>query len=352
MKTRILIIEDNVDIRESSAEILELSGYGVMQAPDGKVGVDLALQHVPDLILCDIMMPEMDGFGVLYLLRKNPETATIPFIFLTAKAERVDIRKGMEMGADDYLTKPFDDMELLVAVESRLTKKQQQQDFYSQPLASLGQLAASTGGLIQLQETIAGLKVRQVKKDQFLYQEEDAPKGIFLVVSGRFKTSRTADDGRELITGLYTKEDYLGIEAVLLGEPYSDNASAMENSSCCLLPKETVDAFLARFTDIGQKFIQLLSQNIREKEAQLLQLAYNSVRKRLADVLLTLAKQQPQDVAPECLHVSREDMASMAGMATETVSRILSDFTTEKLILKKGRSIQILDLPRLAYMKN
>ncbi|WP_192823461.1 response regulator [Rufibacter sp. LB8] len=352
MKTRILIIEDNLDIRESSAEILELSGYDVMQAPDGKVGVDLALQHLPDLILCDIMMPEMDGFGVLYLLRKNQATATIPFIFLTAKAERVDIRKGMEMGADDYLTKPFDDMELLVAVESRLTKKQQLQDFYSQPLENLGNLAASTGGLDQLQQTIAGLKVRQVKKDQFLFQEEDTAKGIYLVVSGRFKTSKTADDGRELITGLFSKDEYLGIEAALLSEPYTDNAVAMENSAVCLLTKETVEAFLARFTDIGQKFIQILSQNIREKEARLLHMAYHSVRKRMADVLLTLVKQQPAENAQECLQVSREDMASMAGMATETVSRILSDFTQEKLILKKGRLIQILDLARLTNMKN
>ncbi|AMM51588.1 transcriptional regulator [Rufibacter sp. DG15C] len=352
MKKRILIIEDNVDIRESSTEILELSGYEVLAASDGRAGVDLALDQVPDLILCDIMMPEMDGIGVLYLLHKNPVTANIPFVFLTAKAERVDIRKGMEMGADDYLTKPFDDMELLVAVESQLAKKQQQQAFYSQPIGNIDSLAGGSDGLTQLKNTIAGLKVRQVKKDQSIYQEEDHAKGIYLVMSGRFKTSQTAEDGRELITGLFTQSDYMGIEALLLGEPYTDNATAMENSSMCLLTKETVDSFLARFTDIGQKFIQLLSQNIREKETQLLQMAYHSVRKRMANVLVSLAQDQPKLLVQDGLQVSREDMASMAGMANETVSRILSDFTTEKLILKKGRLIQILDLPRLTNMKN
>ena len=124
MKIKILIIEDNNDIRESTAEILELTGYEVLQASHGKSGVELAQQHNPDLILCDIMMPELDGYGVLYMLSKNPDTATIPFIFLTAKAERLDFRKGMEMGADDYLTKPYDDIELLNAIEIRLQKKE------------------------------------------------------------------------------------------------------------------------------------------------------------------------------------------------------------------------------------
>ncbi|MCL8000556.1 response regulator, partial [Brucella sp. 21LCYQ03] len=108
---KVLIIEDHVEIRESTAEILELTGhYHVLTAAHGREGVDLALAQVPDLILCDIMMPELDGYGVLYMLGKYPATKNIPFIFLTARTERADIRKAMEMGADDYLTKPFDDV--------------------------------------------------------------------------------------------------------------------------------------------------------------------------------------------------------------------------------------------------
>ena len=121
MKT-ILLIEDNKDIRENTAEILELSNYEVLTAENGKIGVELALKQPPDLIICDIMMPVMDGYGVLHSLGKNKETAAIPFIFLTAKTERTDMRKGMEMGADDYITKPFEEIELLNAVEARLKK--------------------------------------------------------------------------------------------------------------------------------------------------------------------------------------------------------------------------------------
>lgn len=123
-KKTILIIEDNTDIREGTTEILELTGrYHVLSAENGRTGVDLAIAHLPDLILCDIMMPELDGYGVLYILSKHEETAHIPFIFLTAKAERSDMRKAMELGADDYLTKPFDDVELLNAIDVRFKKE-------------------------------------------------------------------------------------------------------------------------------------------------------------------------------------------------------------------------------------
>ena len=118
----ILIIDDNEDIRENTAEILSLGGYKTITAENGKKGVEAALSERPDLIVCDIMMPELDGYGVLHLLRKNPDTENIPLIFLTAKAERSDLRKGMEMGADDYVTKPFEEIELMNAIESRLKK--------------------------------------------------------------------------------------------------------------------------------------------------------------------------------------------------------------------------------------
>jgi CheY-like chemotaxis protein len=104
---KILLIEDNPDMRENTLEILQFAGYDVVTAVDGKDGVQRAREHRPDLILCDIMMPEMDGYGVLFLLNRDPQTAGIPFIFLTAKADKSEIRKGMNLGADDYLTSPM-----------------------------------------------------------------------------------------------------------------------------------------------------------------------------------------------------------------------------------------------------
>src|SRR5215212_1647528 len=119
---KILVIDDSTEIRENTAEIISLAGYNVYTAENGRKGVEVALKEIPDLIICDIMMPELDGYGVLHLVKKNSVTEHIPFIFLTAKTERTDFRKGMEMGADDYITKPFDDLELLRAIEMRLKK--------------------------------------------------------------------------------------------------------------------------------------------------------------------------------------------------------------------------------------
>ncbi len=151
---KILLIEDNPDIRENTSEILELDGYEVLTAENGKIGVDLAIKEIPDLIICDIMMPVLDGYGVLHLLSKNKETTDIPFIFLTAKAERSDFRKGMEMGADDYITKPFDDVELLSAIESRLRKKEVIKKSYNQDISGLDQLISDSAGDIELKKLL------------------------------------------------------------------------------------------------------------------------------------------------------------------------------------------------------
>jgi CRP-like cAMP-binding protein/CheY-like chemotaxis protein len=349
MNKQVLIIEDNNDIRESIVEILQLADFTVLQASNGKLGVELALAHKPDIILCDIMMPELDGYGVLYMLHKNPETAAIPFIFLTAKAERVDLRKGMEMGADDYLTKPFDDIELLTAIDSRLKKKELQQNFYSQSLDRLNTLIAKNGGLAELRKVIAERKSRQLKKNQVIYYEGDKGNGLYIVLSGKVKTMKLAEDGRELMTGIYATDDYLGVNAMLAGEPYSDTATTLEDTQLCLIPKEQLDELINQYPEVAREFITLLANNVRDKEDQLLQLAYQSVRKRMAGALLRLQKQQNN---AESIKISREDMAAMAGMATETVSRTLTDFKDEGLIEKKGSVITIIDEKRLQKMKN
>jgi CRP-like cAMP-binding protein/CheY-like chemotaxis protein len=349
MNKQVLIIEDNDDIRENVVEILELADFSVLQASNGKTGVDLAIKNIPDIILCDIMMPELDGYGVLYMLNKNPQTAAIPFIFLTAKAERVDLRKGMEMGADDYLTKPFDDMELLNAIETRLKKKGAQQNQYSNPLERINSLLSKNTGLVELNRIIAERKTRQFKKNQVIYYDGDKGNGLYLVLSGKIKTLKLAEDGRELMTGIYTTNDYLGVNAMLSNEPYADTATALEDSQLCLIPKEQVDELINHYPDVARQFINILANDVRDKEERLLHLAYNSVRKRMAESLLRLYKQSNNQ---EGFKISREDLAAMAGMATETVSRTLTDFKEEGLIEKKGSLIAIKDEKRLAKMKN
>ena len=120
----ILIIEDNIDVRENTADLLELANYKVATAENGKIGVEMVKKLQPDVILCDIMMPELDGYGVLQKLSENAKTASIPFIFLTAKTEKFEQQKGMNLGADYYLTKPFNEHELLTSIETILKKQE------------------------------------------------------------------------------------------------------------------------------------------------------------------------------------------------------------------------------------
>jgi len=347
---KVLIIDDNDDIRENVVETLKLAGYLSCSASNGKVGVEMALKEIPDLILCDIMMPELDGYAVLLMLSKQAATSTIPFIFLTAKAEHLDQRKGMDLGADDYIIKPFNGAELLNSIERRLSKKEAQETFYSSSFDQLGELVSKSDGLNELKEIIRNRKTRLLKKNQVVYYEGDPCPGLYLVLSGKIKTFKQTEEGRELITGFYSADKYLGINSSLCGSAYIDSAAAIESSALCLIPTSVLEELLNKYPQLGRSFIKLLSDDIREKEEQLLQLAYASVRKKMAEVILRL--QRRLKISTLQVNISREDLAAMSGMATETVSRTLSDFIHEGIITKDGNIITIINLQRLALMKN
>jgi len=350
-KKNILIIEDNFEIREGTAEILELTGnYNISTAENGKIGVEMAIANPPDLVLCDIMMPELDGYGVLYMLSKHEETATIPFIFLTAKSERIDMRKAMEMGADDYLTKPFDDVELLNAIESRLKKRSQ----------VVAKSSTSNEGLhlsdeeqhLLLKELIDTSRIKTFKKKQPVYEKGDNPIFVYYLVSGKVRSFLSYSDGRELSTDIYVGHDFFGYEAVLLNEAYTDNAATLESSEVALIAKEDFYELLFRKPAVTGKFIKILSGNLKEKEEKLLELAYDSVRKRVANALVDVAeKTTPDENGEYLLRVSREDLAALAGTANETISRMLADFKDSDLIKKKGSAIRVFSIERLKKIR-
>lgn len=120
--TKILVLEDDESVRLPLVDLLEANGYEVIAAPDGRQGIEMAREEAPDLVISDIMMPEVDGYGVFEALQSDPDTAVIPFIFLTAKTDPADVREGLGLGADDYLTKPFQPKDLLESIRVRLEK--------------------------------------------------------------------------------------------------------------------------------------------------------------------------------------------------------------------------------------
>ena len=348
--TQILIIEDNDSIRENIVEILELSGYKVFAAPNGKIGIEMALKIVPDIILCDIMMPELDGYSVLSMLNKKIKTQAIPIIFLSAKTERADVRKGMELGADDYLTKPFSEMELLQAIEARMKKKENQQLFYGQTAENFNTLISKKDGLIKLKETMLDHCTRKYKKNQYIRYDGDYPTGIYYIISGKVKTVKLTEDGHELITGIFKENDYLDISTLFSIDTSNDTTIAMEETVLSFLSKEQLDKLLSRYPDIGEKFIKILANDMREKEDRLLQIAYMSVRKRIAESIIHLLQHYNSD--GKTIKFSRDDLAAFSATSPETISRILTDFKEEGLIDKTASTIHILDLNKLSKIKN
>jgi CRP-like cAMP-binding protein len=345
---KILLIEDNHEMRDNTAEILELASYDVLTAENGKSGVDLAKKGNPDLIVCDVMMPELDGYGVLYMLGKNPATASIPFIFLTAKAERGDFRKGMSLGADDYLTKPFEEMELLNAIEGRLKKSETLKAEFSRNIEGIQQFYDSARSLSDLSKLSENRKCRNYKKKETIFYEGDMPTGLYFINKGKVKTYKMNKEGKEYITGLFKEGDFFGYMPMLDGSNYTESASTLEESELFKIPKEDFVALINSNREVSHKFIKMLANDIHEKEDQLLNLAYNTVRKRVAEALLLLQKRYKAEKQEQfSMAISRDDLASIVGTATESVIRTLSDFKDEKLIDIKGSSITILNQEKL-----
>ena len=343
----VLIIEDNNDIRENTAEILELAGYKTFTAENGKKGVDIAAREKPAVIVCDIMMPELDGYGVLHLLRKNVETQNIPFIFLTAKTERSDFRKGMEMGADDYITKPFEDIELLNAIEVRIKKSAVLENQYASSPQGINQFLHDLKDTGAMQHLSDQYELENYNKKQILYQENKRPRFLYYLVKGKVKGYKIHEDGKEYITDIYSSGDFIGYTALIEDANYDDSTTIMEESDILQIPREDFQQMIYGDISIAAKFIRIVTQNVKEKEERLLSLAYSSLRKRVAKALVDLNAKFNEDGENRSLEISREDLAHYIGTATESLIRTLSDFKSEKLIEIKEGKIRILDLNKL-----
>jgi CRP/FNR family cyclic AMP-dependent transcriptional regulator len=345
---KILVIEDNDGVRENIVEILELSDYLVLQAADGKAGVELAIRENPDLLICDIMMPVLDGYGVLHLLNKHQHTRDTPFIFLTAKSEKADFRKGMDLGADDYLTKPFDGTELLHAVEIRLKKTENiRKNAGGSPQQVKAFLrAASQAGQIQLLSEER--EVYDFPKKQMIYTDGQKPKAVYYILKGKIKIFKSSKEGKELITAVLGEQDFFGYTHVLENRNYGESAQVLEDAQLMLIPKDDFIALSTSDTQVAKQFIKIITKNILDKEEALVNLAYNSLRRKVAFGLIqTLEKFKNERNSNEIMQVSRENLAQITGVATESLIRTLADFKSEKLIALDQGKIIILNEKKL-----
>jgi CheY-like chemotaxis protein len=344
---KILLIEDDVVLRENTAELLELSGYKVETASNGRAGVEVAKKYEPNIIVCDIMMPELDGYGVLESLSKNELTKYIPFIFLSAKTERQDIRKGMNLGADDYITKPFNEDELISAIESRIAKvailheeRQNRELVESDPndeiktLNDLKNFFDDNG------------KVFFYSKGDIIYEEGNNSNYIYLIRKGVVKNFKFDHDGKELTTNLYQEDELFGYTSFTQNIPYQESATAIKETELVGVSKQELKDVLDNNHKITLELIQLLTDDLSGARDQLLDMAYSSVNKKTASTILKFAEKLNHKLG-EPIRISRNDLASVAGIATETLIRTLSSFKKEGIIEIEARNIKILDIKKL-----
>jgi CRP/FNR family transcriptional regulator, cyclic AMP receptor protein len=350
---KILLIEDNETVRNNTAEILELSNYKVETAENGKTGIAKAIAFKPDLIICDIMMPELDGYGVLHALHKNDAIKSTPFIFLTAKTESSDFRKGMELGADDYIVKPFSGTDLLNAVDSRIKKHDLLKEDLAPAAVNSGYPADTPGENSILAFLIQGRNSNRYKRKQVIYSEGNHPNALYYVVKGKIKAYKTNEEGKGLVTDLFNTGDFLGYITLLEGGTYNDTAVALEDTELAVIPRDDFIELMSSSREVRQKFIQLLAQMVIARENKMLGIAYSSLRKKVANALLLLQNKY-SDAKEEkfTIDINRESLATIAGTATESLIRTLTDFKTEKLIDMSGNAITLLNCKKLEQLPN
>ncbi|MBL0741030.1 response regulator [Chryseolinea lacunae] len=352
MSYRILLIEDNPEMAENISSILHLARYDVTHAPNGKIGVDLAQRTQPDLILCDIMMPELDGYGVLHILNKDADTASIPFIFLTAKADKSDFRAGMNLGADDYITKPFDGHDLLKVVETRLKKSEFLKTSLGNTAGDVSAFFNKARELKDFQKLSENRPVRSFKRKDLIFMEGQSPNDLYFIEKGKVKTYKVNCNGKELITGIHGEGEFLGFVPLLEDKVYNENAEVLEEARLTIIPKSDFITLIYSSKDVARKFIKMLSNNLEEMEDRLLEVAYQSVRQRVASALLKINSRFAEENKPTLITIARRDISNIVGTATESLNRTLADFKDEGLIDIYGEGIKVLNYSKLEKLSH
>ncbi|WP_455169132.1 response regulator, partial [Aegicerativicinus sediminis] len=298
----------------------------------------------PDVIVCDIIMPYLSGYDVLEQLTNDDTTKFIPFIFLSAKTEKNDIRKGMNLGADDYITKPFTEDELLTAIESRIAKSELLRE------KSIGNALISTEGIKTLEELKSLIEeegtIFKYNKNDVIFNENQHPNYVYLIKKGVVKCHKINDQGKELITGLHKENDLFGISAFDHHSMYQETATAIKDLEIVGISRDELKNILEKNHEVMFQFIQLVADNLDNLKDQLLQMAYSSVNKKTASTILRFAKKINKNL-DDPIKISRHDLASVAGISSETFIRSMAEFKKQGAIKIDGRDIKLLDIEKL-----
>lgn len=352
MNNSVLVIEDSMDIRENAAELLELAGYKVYTANNGKDGLDRARKDRPDLILCDMKMPDLDGYGILKAIESLPGMIGTPFVFITAQPEKADVRKGMDLSMNDYLIKPFESMDLLRTVSLRL-KKCPPKPRYSTPYEGFNNFIDTVKTPQNIKIISENRTIKKIRRKDYVYLDGGMSKYLYFVVSGKVKTYKTNGLGKEYITEIHGEGDFFGHMALLDVNEYKESAVALENTEIALIPQKDFFELLNSSSEASLKFIRFMSTSLMQAEEKLIKMAYNSARKKVAEAIIFIYNKYRNDDPENFIFpANRENISAIAGIAPESVSRNLTDLKEEGLIESNNGMVRILNLKKLKDLKN
>lgn len=353
----VLVIESNSGIRERIAEVLQPAMYTVLRAHSTAQALQLALSEKPEVFLCSLSSTNsttssrsantvhsspVDAFAVLQAVRADTQLMAVSVILFGSMVDDHTRRHAMNSGADDVLTFPCSDAELLEAVSARVRR------------ARAAMYAAKREEAHEIDVTTLRRvgRTHMYKKNDVIYTDNSAAHAIYYVVHGKVKTYRTHELGKDFITGLYADGQFVGYSAALSNTPHTDVAKALDDSEVIEVPRSEFLTVVLHSAVMSQRFLQVLADELISKDESLVRLAYNSVRKRVADALVALERHYHDSAESFRIAISRENLANLSGTATETTIRTLHDFKEEKLIEIHGSTIQILNLEKLRSMRS
>lgn len=347
----ILIVENRPEKRTALKEILELAHYQTAVAQNGQEALQQVEKERPDLILCKAELPRLNGYEMLHLLSKDTELTTIGFIFTCAKASPQDIRRGMNMGADDFLKEPYSKIDLLGAIEARLNRIKKLCNTHIKPTGDLLGFMDEVTKIKGLEDLSIGHQRRVFKKREVIFHEGDPAHHLSYVLKGRVKLIKTDHYGKELINEIIDQSQFFGYLALMKGEEFHQTAICLEPSEIVKIPKTDFWALLHRNRQVSERFIAMLANDTVEQKDRLLRMAFGTVKERLAAVLLNLhEKYNPQESDMVKLKITRESLAGMVGTTTESLIRTLSELKEAGYIEVSGREICLLRKLELRQM--
>lgn len=341
MNEKILLIDDDPAAMKLTTWILELAGYIVVSAANEDEAICLLQQECPDLVLCDMTMSGLSGYSVLRWLMNSPLVRKTSFIFLTPCNDRCELRKAMQMGADDYIVKPFLASDLLSSIDTRIKKKKGSMNpAPDQGIVPLHQSRSVIEEFYKMMSAVG--KSVNYEKDTPIFNEGEINCKVLLVTSGSIKKYKINEMGKSIVTGIYTGGDVACNKS--FSEKYNNNSMvAIERTEGMLASWPEVQTGFSENIKAATGYSILLSRKIPRIDKQLISVAFSGVRKRIAEALLRLENIYYSRAGVSRIPLPLADLAYITGMTSESAYRVLSAFEKEGLIQKdhKGNIVII-----------